>query len=69
MDAFYPQTLAGFIMVMTEEGNMIFLSENVSKHIGITQVERSQLAGDGFVPAFSSFMHLFSSSDVLWYLF
>ncbi|XP_035010584.2 hypoxia inducible factor 1 subunit alpha, like [Hippoglossus stenolepis] len=39
IDAFYPQTLAGFIMVMTEEGDMIYLTENVSKHIGITQLE------------------------------
>lgn len=38
MDAFYPQALAGFVMVMTEEGDMIFLTENVNKHIGITQV-------------------------------
>lgn len=38
MDAFYPEALAGFIMVMTEEGDMIFLTENVNKHIGITQV-------------------------------
>lgn len=41
MDAFYPQALAGFIMVMTEEGDMIFLTENVNKHIGITQVRRA----------------------------
>uniref|UniRef100_A0A8C7Z0H2 Hypoxia inducible factor 1 subunit alpha, like n=1 Tax=Oryzias sinensis TaxID=183150 RepID=A0A8C7Z0H2_9TELE len=39
MDAFYPQALAGFVMVMTEEGDMIFLTENVNKHIGITQLE------------------------------
>nr|XP_046245921.1 hypoxia inducible factor 1 subunit alpha, like isoform X2 [Scatophagus argus] len=39
MDAFYPQVLAGFIMVMTEEGDMIYLTENVSRHIGITQLE------------------------------
>ncbi|XP_028276383.1 hypoxia inducible factor 1 subunit alpha, like [Parambassis ranga] len=39
MDAFYPQALAGFIMVVTEEGDMIFLTENVNKHIGITQLE------------------------------
>ncbi|XP_061072710.1 hypoxia inducible factor 1 subunit alpha, like [Conger conger] len=38
-DRFYPRALAGFIMVMTEEGDMIFLSECVSKHIGITQLE------------------------------
>lgn len=38
MDSFYPQTLAGFIMVLTEEGDMIFLTENVNKYIGIVQV-------------------------------
>ncbi|KAJ8414540.1 hypothetical protein AAFF_G00037420 [Aldrovandia affinis] len=38
-DRFYPRALAGFIMVLTEEGDMIFLSECVSKHIGITQLE------------------------------
>lgn len=40
MDSFYPQTLAGFIMVVSEEGDMIYLNESVSKHIGITQVRR-----------------------------
>nr|XP_020478881.1 hypoxia-inducible factor 3-alpha-like isoform X2 [Monopterus albus] len=39
MDAFYPQALAGFIMVTTEEGDMIYLTENVSRHVGITQLE------------------------------
>ncbi|CAF96125.1 unnamed protein product [Tetraodon nigroviridis] len=39
MDGFYPQTLAGFIMVLTEEGDMIFLTENVNKYIGIVQLE------------------------------
>ncbi|XP_035240540.1 hypoxia inducible factor 1 subunit alpha, like [Anguilla anguilla] len=38
-DRFFPRALAGFIMVLTEEGDMIFLSECVSKHIGITQLE------------------------------
>ena len=37
-DSFYPRALAGFVMVMTEEGDMIYLSDSVSKHIGITQV-------------------------------
>lgn len=41
MDIFYPQTLGGFIMVLTEEGDMIYLTENVNKYIGIVQV-RSQ---------------------------
>ncbi|KAK9521308.1 hypothetical protein VZT92_021125 [Zoarces viviparus] len=39
MASFYPQALAGFIMVMTEEGDMIYLTENISTHIGITQLE------------------------------
>ncbi|XP_068440961.1 hypoxia inducible factor 1 subunit alpha, like [Clinocottus analis] len=39
MDSFYPQALAGFIMVMTEEGDMIYLTENVSTHIGVPQLE------------------------------
>ncbi|XP_067102995.1 hypoxia inducible factor 1 subunit alpha, like isoform X2 [Osmerus mordax] len=38
-DSFYPRALAGFVMVMTEEGDMIYLSDSVSKHIGITQLE------------------------------
>ncbi|XP_051522127.1 hypoxia-inducible factor 1-alpha-like isoform X2 [Myxocyprinus asiaticus] len=38
-DGFYQQALAGFVMVMTEEGDMVFLSESVSKYIGITQLE------------------------------
>lgn len=41
MDTFYPEALAGFIMVMTEEGDMIYLTENVSKHIGIAQVRQN----------------------------
>ncbi|KAG7470764.1 hypothetical protein MATL_G00117250 [Megalops atlanticus] len=39
MDRFYPRALAGFIMVLTEEGDMVYLSECVNKYIGITQLE------------------------------
>ncbi|CAN9511121.1 unnamed protein product [Ophioblennius macclurei] len=39
MDAFYPQVLAGFVMVLSEEGDMIYLSENINKHLGIMQLE------------------------------
>ncbi|XP_034723444.1 hypoxia inducible factor 1 subunit alpha, like [Etheostoma cragini] len=39
MGAFYPQALAGFVMVMTEEGDMIYLTESVSRYLGITQLE------------------------------
>lgn len=50
MDVFYPQTLGGFIMVLTEEGDMIYLTENVNKYIGIVQV-RSPLGHVGVVSA------------------
>ncbi|KAM7398881.1 hypothetical protein PAMP_018186 [Pampus punctatissimus] len=39
MDSYYPQVLAGFIMVLTEEGDMIYLTENVNRHVGIAQLE------------------------------
>lgn len=39
MDTFYPQALAGFIMVLTEEGDMIYLTENISRYIGLAQVQ------------------------------
>ncbi|KAJ7995216.1 hypothetical protein DPEC_G00242240 [Dallia pectoralis] len=39
MVEFYPRALAGFIMVMTEEGDLIYLGDSVSKHLGITQLE------------------------------
>lgn len=49
MDGFYPQTLAGFIMVLTEEGDMIFLTENVNKYIGIVQVRSpKKLCGNDY---------------------
>ncbi|XP_038817366.1 hypoxia-inducible factor 1-alpha-like isoform X1 [Salvelinus namaycush] len=39
VDGFYPRALAGFILVMTEEGDMIYLGDSVSKHLGIPQLE------------------------------
>ncbi|XP_075892664.1 hypoxia inducible factor 1 subunit alpha, like [Nelusetta ayraudi] len=39
MDCFYPQTLAGFVMTLTEEGDVIYLTENVGRHIGIPQLD------------------------------
>ncbi|XP_068601373.1 hypoxia inducible factor 1 subunit alpha, like [Brachionichthys hirsutus] len=39
MDSFYPQVLSGFIMVLTEEGDVIYLTENVSSYIGVTQLK------------------------------
>nr|XP_057935499.1 hypoxia inducible factor 1 subunit alpha, like isoform X2 [Doryrhamphus excisus] len=35
----YAQALAGFIVVISEEGDMIYLTENVNKHVGIAQLE------------------------------
>ncbi|CAL8352441.1 unnamed protein product [Lota lota] len=39
MDGLYPRALAGFITVLTEEGDMVYVSDSVSKHIGIAQLE------------------------------
>uniref|UniRef100_A0ABM5FJ46 Endothelial PAS domain-containing protein 1 isoform X2 n=1 Tax=Pogona vitticeps TaxID=103695 RepID=A0ABM5FJ46_9SAUR len=39
MDNLYLKALEGFIMVITQDGDMIFLSENISKYMGLTQVE------------------------------
>lgn len=34
----YLNVLEGFLMVLSSEGDMIFLSDNVSKYMGLTQV-------------------------------
>ncbi|XP_077056949.1 endothelial PAS domain-containing protein 1 isoform X4 [Siphateles boraxobius] len=39
MDSLYLKSLEGFVAVVTSDGDMIFLSENVSKCMGLTQVE------------------------------
>lgn len=38
LDACYLKALEGFVMVLTTEGDMAYLSENVSKHLGLSQV-------------------------------
>ncbi|XP_077397049.1 hypoxia inducible factor 1 subunit alpha, like [Festucalex cinctus] len=38
-DVLYAQALSGFIVVITAEGDIIYLTDNVSKHIGIPQLE------------------------------
>lgn len=38
MDNLYLKALEGFIAVVTQDGDMIFLSENVNKYMGLTQV-------------------------------
>nr|XP_033810720.1 hypoxia-inducible factor 3-alpha isoform X2 [Geotrypetes seraphini] len=39
MDSFYLRALDGFLMVLNDDGDMIYLSENVNKHLGLTQLE------------------------------
>jgi len=38
LDSLYLKSLEGFVAVVTSDGDMIFLSENVSKFMGLTQV-------------------------------
>ncbi|XP_078389329.1 hypoxia-inducible factor 1-alpha-like isoform X2 [Cetorhinus maximus] len=35
----YLKALDGFIMVLTEEGDVVYLSENVNKYLGLTQLD------------------------------
>ena len=37
----YLRALEGFLMVLSTEGDMIFLSSNVSKYMGLTQVSKN----------------------------
>nr|XP_057920549.1 endothelial PAS domain-containing protein 1b isoform X2 [Doryrhamphus excisus] len=39
MSSLYLKSLEGFITVVTSDGDMIFLSENINKFMGLTQVE------------------------------
>ncbi|XP_062257102.1 endothelial PAS domain-containing protein 1b isoform X2 [Platichthys flesus] len=39
MDSQYLKSLEGFVTVVTSDGDMIFLSENVNKFMGLSQVE------------------------------
>lgn len=40
LNGFYLKALEGFLMVLSEDGDMVYLSENVSKSMGLTQVAR-----------------------------
>ncbi|XP_030070015.1 hypoxia-inducible factor 1-alpha [Microcaecilia unicolor] len=39
LNSFYLKALEGFVLVLTEDGDMIYLSENVNKCMGLTQFE------------------------------
>lgn len=41
----YLKILEGFLMVLSISGDIIFLSENVSKYMGLTQVTKTNLTG------------------------
>lgn len=38
LNSFYLKALDGFLMVLSEDGDMVYLSENVCKCMGLTQV-------------------------------
>ncbi|XP_012693847.2 hypoxia inducible factor 1 subunit alpha, like [Clupea harengus] len=38
-DSLYQHALDGFVMVITEDGDLVFLSDSVDKHLGINQLE------------------------------
>ena len=38
MDSYYQKSLDGFLLVLSQEGDMIYISDNVSKFIGLNQV-------------------------------
>ncbi|NP_001296971.1 hypoxia inducible factor 1 subunit alpha b [Danio rerio] len=39
LNGFYLKALEGFLMVLSEDGDMVYLSENVSKSMGLTQFD------------------------------
>lgn len=43
LNGFYLKALEGFLMVLSEDGDMVYLSENVNKSMGLTQVRRRSL--------------------------
>lgn len=38
LNSFYLKALDGFVLVLTQDGDMIYMSENVNKCMGLTQV-------------------------------
>uniref|UniRef100_UPI0035902888 hypoxia-inducible factor 1-alpha-like n=1 Tax=Myxine glutinosa TaxID=7769 RepID=UPI0035902888 len=39
MDSLYPQALDGFVAVLTRDGDVVYLSENVTKYLGLSRVD------------------------------
>lgn len=38
MDGLFLKALDGFMMVLSSDGDMVYLSENVSEYLGVSQV-------------------------------
>lgn len=43
MDELFPKALNGFMLVLSSDGNMVYLSENVSDYLGLSQVRQTNL--------------------------
>ena len=41
LDTMYLKALEGFFMLITKEGDILYLSDNVAKYLGLTQVSYS----------------------------
>ncbi|KAI4495392.1 hypothetical protein M0802_008782 [Mischocyttarus mexicanus] len=39
LDELFPEALNGFMLVLSNDGNMVYLSENVSEYLGISQMD------------------------------
>ncbi|XP_014477700.1 PREDICTED: protein similar isoform X2 [Dinoponera quadriceps] len=39
MDELFPKALNGFMLVLSSDGNMVYLSENVSDYLGVSQMD------------------------------
>lgn len=38
MNELFPKALNGFTLILSSDGNMVYLSENVSDYLGVSQV-------------------------------
>ena len=41
LDQMYLKAIEGFLMLITKEGDILYLSDNVAKYLGLTQVSSS----------------------------
>lgn len=54
MDELFSKALNGFMLVLSSDGNMIYLSENVSDYLGISQVRFPVKTKKYFIPMMES---------------